>query len=190
MLFTSLLEGIDPHLETTTLHISTIADSWIQISYALLDGERNRALSIIKSRGSKHSNQLRELIFSDTGITLANPYTAGGKVLLGTLRIEKENALHTETSRKRDEIDQKRREVELIMAERDNHLEAAVRDLRNRSEELDGPPRTEETRNTEGTPRKEEGMRDRKLPREPSTPQKPLLAEPASAAVKQRGKSK
>jgi circadian clock protein KaiC len=92
-LFTSLLEGIDPHLETTTLHVSTISDSWIQISYALLDGERNRALSIIKSRGSKHSNQLRELIFSDSGITLADPYTAGGEVLMGTLRMEKENAL-------------------------------------------------------------------------------------------------
>ena len=92
VLFTSLLEGTDPHLETTTLHISTIADSWIQISYSLLDGERNRALSIIKSRGSEHSNQLRELIFSDTGITLADPYTAGGEVLMGTLRMEKETA--------------------------------------------------------------------------------------------------
>ena len=94
VLFTSLLEGIDPHLETTTLHVSTISDSWIQISYALLDGERNRALSIIKSRGTKHSNQLRELIFSDSGITLADPYTAGGEVLMGTLRMEKENAAH------------------------------------------------------------------------------------------------
>jgi circadian clock protein KaiC len=95
VLFTSLLEGIDPHLETTTLHVSTISDSWIQISYALLDGERNRALSIIKSRGSKHSNQLRELIFSDSGITLADPYTAGGEVLMGTLRMEKENTVNT-----------------------------------------------------------------------------------------------
>jgi circadian clock protein KaiC len=94
VLFTSLLEGSDPHLETTTLHVSTISDSWIQISYALLNGERNRALSIIKSRGSEHSNQLRELIFSDSGITLADPYTAGGEVLMGTLRYEKENGMH------------------------------------------------------------------------------------------------
>ncbi|MGA3169550.1 MAG: circadian clock protein KaiC [Chthoniobacteraceae bacterium] len=96
VLFTSLLEGSDPHLETTTLHVSTISDSWIQISYALLDGERNRALSIIKSRGSKHSNQLRELVFSDLGITLTDPYTAGGKVLMGTLRLEKESAMHVD----------------------------------------------------------------------------------------------
>ena len=79
VLFTSLLEGSDPHLETTTLHVSTISDSWIQISYALLDGERNRAVSIIKSRGSKHSNQQRELIFSDTGITLGDSPASGGR---------------------------------------------------------------------------------------------------------------
>ena len=96
VLFTSLLEGSDAHLETTTLHVSTISDSWIQIDYALRDGERNRALSIIKSRGSKHSNQLRELIFSDSGVTLADPYTAGGEVLMGTLRQEKELAVRTD----------------------------------------------------------------------------------------------
>jgi circadian clock protein KaiC len=98
VLFTSLLEGVDPHLETTALHVSTIADSWIQISYELLDGERNRALSIVKSRGSKHSNQLRELIFSETGVTLAEPYTAGGEVLMGTLRMEKEDAVRTNSN--------------------------------------------------------------------------------------------
>ena len=91
VLFTSLLEGVDPHLETTTLHVSTISDSWIQISYALLDGERNRALSVVKSRGSPHSNQLCELIFSAKGVTLADPCTASGKVLRGTLRMEKEH---------------------------------------------------------------------------------------------------
>ena len=77
LLLTSLNEGSDPHQETVALHLSTIADSWMQISYALLDGERNRTFSIIKSRGSKHSNQLRELLFSDSGVTLADPYSAG-----------------------------------------------------------------------------------------------------------------
>ena len=106
VLFTSLIEGIDPHLETTALHVSTLSDSWIQISYELRDGERNRALSIIKSRGSKHSNQMRELIFSDIGITIADPYTAGGGVLMGTLRTEKEteNAMHPKTGIQRSPI--------------------------------------------------------------------------------------
>jgi circadian clock protein KaiC len=103
--FTSLLEGKDAGLETTPLHVSTLADTWIQISYALQGGERNRSLSIIKSRGSKHSNQMRELVFSDNGITLADPYTAGGEVLMGTLRIERENAVGAEHERLSHEIE-------------------------------------------------------------------------------------
>jgi circadian clock protein KaiC len=55
-------------------------------------GERNRGLSIIKSRGTAHSNQVRELILTDAGVTLADIYTAGGEVLMGTLRWEKESA--------------------------------------------------------------------------------------------------
>ncbi|HET6407665.1 MAG TPA: circadian clock protein KaiC, partial [Chthoniobacteraceae bacterium] len=135
-LFTSLLEGTDPHLETTSLHISTISDTWMEISYRLQGGERNRALTIVKSRGSNHSNQQRELIFSDSGITLANPYSGGGEVLMGTMRIEKETAMHAEVERKQGEIEQKRRELEVIMAERDHRLEAAQRELAIRSEEL------------------------------------------------------
>jgi circadian clock protein KaiC len=192
VLFTSLLEGIDPQLETTTLHVSTIADSWIQITYSLHEGERNRALSIIKSRGSKHSNQLRELIFSHTGITLADPYTAGGEVLMGTLRIEKENAMRTETARKRHEIEQKRREVHLIIAERDHHLEAAQRDLRNRSEELDTLTLAEKTSTHESTERQDEVVRKRdgELLQEQSERAKPGNAKPVSTATKKRRKSK
>jgi len=55
-------------------------------------GERNRGLSVIKSRGTAHSNQVRELVLSDAGVTLADAYTAGGEVLMGTLRWEKERA--------------------------------------------------------------------------------------------------
>jgi circadian clock protein KaiC len=55
-------------------------------------GERNRGLSIIKSRGTAHSNQVRELILSDAGVTLTDTYTAAGEVLMGTLRWEKESA--------------------------------------------------------------------------------------------------
>jgi PAS domain-containing protein len=49
-------------------------------------------MSIIKSRGTAHSNQVRELILSDDGRDLADIYTAGGEVLMGTMRWEKESA--------------------------------------------------------------------------------------------------
>ena len=75
-------------------HISTLADTWIHLEYLVQAGERNRGLSVIKSRGTAHSNQVRELVLSDAGVTLADAYTADGKVLMGTLRWEKERAQH------------------------------------------------------------------------------------------------
>lgn len=49
-------------------------------------------MSIIKSRGTALSNQERELILSDAGVTLTDVYTAGDEVLTGPLRWEKESA--------------------------------------------------------------------------------------------------
>jgi len=90
---TSLLDELSGQLEGgTPLQISTMADTWIHLNYLVQAGERNRGLSIIKSRGTSHSNQVRELILSDSGVTLADIYTAGGEVLMGTLRWEKESA--------------------------------------------------------------------------------------------------
>jgi circadian clock protein KaiC len=90
---TSLLNEISGHSETDTpLHISTLADTWIHLSYVVQAGERNRGMSIIKSRGTAHSNQVRELILSNAGVTLADIFTAGGEVLMGTMRWEKESA--------------------------------------------------------------------------------------------------
>ena len=90
---TSLLDELSSKVEGgSPLHISTLADTWIHLSYLDQAGERNRGMSIIKSRGTAHSNQVRELILSDDGVTLADIYTAGGEVLMGTLRWEKESA--------------------------------------------------------------------------------------------------
>ena len=90
---TSLLDEMSGQAEGgSPLQISTLADTWIHLNYLVQAGERNRGLSIIKSRGTAHSNQVRELILSDAGVTLADIYTAGGEVLMGTLRWEKERA--------------------------------------------------------------------------------------------------
>jgi circadian clock protein KaiC len=92
MVVTSLLDEMSGQMGSgTPLQISTLADTWIHLNYLVQAGERNRGMSIIKSRGTAHSNQVRELILSDSGVTLADIYTAGGEVLMGTLRWEKES---------------------------------------------------------------------------------------------------
>lgn len=93
LLCSSLPTEMTNHTEgESSMQISALVDTWIHLSHLVQAGERNRGLSIIKSRGTAHSNQVRELILSDKGVTLADTYTAGGEVLMGTQRWQKENA--------------------------------------------------------------------------------------------------
>ena len=114
-LCTSLVdnEGVD---ETTTTQISTVADTWIHLAYIIQGGERNRTLTIVKSRGMKHSNQVRELLLSNKGITLADVYSAGGAVLVGTSRWEHEARARLEEESRRTERARRRRSAEQAQA--------------------------------------------------------------------------
>ena len=90
---TSLIDEMSSQIESGSgTQVSTLADTWIHLNYLVQAGERNRGISIIKSRGTAHSNQVRELILSNAGVTLADVYSAGGEVLMGTMRSEKESA--------------------------------------------------------------------------------------------------
>ena len=121
LLCTHLLDELSSPAEGgSPMQISTLADTWIHLNYLVQAGERNRGLSVIKSRGTAHSNQVRELILSDAGVTLADTYTAGGEVLMGTLRWEKESAERdadetVEVSRKLKRVRLNAEEAELEM---------------------------------------------------------------------------
>lgn len=121
MVCTSLLDEMSSQAEGgSPLQISTLADTWIHLNYLVQAGERNRGMSIIKSRGTAHSNQVRELILSDAGVTLADIYTAGGEVLMGTLRWEKESAERVanevaEVARKLKRVSLDAQEAELVV---------------------------------------------------------------------------
>ncbi len=107
-ILTALVDSDDPEHEVTLTHVSTIADTWLHLTFVAHGGERNRALTIIKSRGSAHSNQVRELVLSSDGLSLADVYTEGGVVLMGTARLEREAEAATVRSRDAYDIFTKR----------------------------------------------------------------------------------
>ena len=113
---TSLMDGLSTD-EATATGISTIADTWIHLSYVVQDGERNRALTIVKSRGTGHSNQVRELRLSDEGVSLTDVFVAQGKVLMGVARWEWEQQELAGTKRTRDAAELKRLQLHLSQAE-------------------------------------------------------------------------
>jgi circadian clock protein KaiC len=112
IIVTSLLGNPSTVTESSRAQISSIADTWIQLSFSIVGGERNRALTIIKSRGNAHSNQVRELILSSHGLDLTDVYAQGGAVLMGTARMEQELADQAEEDLRRREAQKARREIE------------------------------------------------------------------------------
>jgi circadian clock protein KaiC len=136
MLSTSLVENSESP-ESTEMNVSTIADTWIHLSYKVQVAERNRMLTIVKSRGAGHSRQARELVLSDQGITLSDVYVAGGEVLMGTLRWEKEEALRRERALIRRTMLRKERALALAEATVHGRIELLTRELEQRRAEIE-----------------------------------------------------
>ena len=85
-LFTSLTEG-GSAAERTDLGVSSLMDVWMVVGNLEANGERNRTIQIVKARGMAHSNQIREFIMTDSGITLLDvSRRADGTVAIGSRR--------------------------------------------------------------------------------------------------------
>ncbi len=136
VMITAISEGDDPQSEATELQVSMVADTWIHLSYIVRGGERNRALTIIKSRGTWHSNQVRELVLSEAGPMLADVYIAGGEVLMGTLRWEKETEEKARQTLRRAQFDYKQRELQFAEADTRVRIKALELDLQRQRAEL------------------------------------------------------
>ena len=89
ILFTSLTQG-GTDAELTDVGISSLADSWLKLQNLEAGGERNRGISILKSRGMAHSNQVREFLLTDQGIDLVDTYTGPEGVPAGSARVARE----------------------------------------------------------------------------------------------------
>ena len=61
-------------LEATEVGISSLMDTWILLRDIELAGERNRGIYVLKSRGMKHSNQIREFLLTERGVQLRDVY--------------------------------------------------------------------------------------------------------------------
>jgi circadian clock protein KaiC len=97
-------------LEKTDVEISSIVDTWLFMRDIELDGERNRALYVLKSRGMGHSNQLREFLLTPQGIDLLDVYVGPEGVLTGSSRLSQEAREKAEAMARRYEAERKDRD--------------------------------------------------------------------------------
>ncbi len=123
-IFTNLSSS--KHLEETEMQTSSLIDTWIALRDIESNGERNRGLYVLKSRGMAHSNQIREFILSDRGIELANVYLGADGIFTGSARYAQEEKDKAARLLRQQEIERKQREVERKRAK----LEAEIAALK------------------------------------------------------------
>jgi circadian clock protein KaiC len=123
--------------ESTRSYVSTVCDNWIHLSYVVQGGERNRGLTIIKARGTAHSNQVGELLLSGDGVTIADAFTEDGAVLMGSLRWQKERAAEQALRSARLEADRLEGETVRAIEELERRHTALEAELGGRREDLE-----------------------------------------------------
>jgi circadian clock protein KaiC len=109
-LFTNL--GISSENATTDIQISSLMDVWLLLYNRESNGEHNRELYLLKSRGMAHSNQVREFIMSSEGIKLREAYVGPEGVLTGSARLAQEAKDQAATLVRDQELERHRRELE------------------------------------------------------------------------------
>ncbi len=107
--------------------VSSLVDTVIGLTYKVDAGEITRVVHVLKSRGSRHSNQQHEYIISDKGIDLRKVYVGEGEVLTGIARKLQENKDRAEALRLDWEIQAKELELQNLRRLREQRVEDLTR---------------------------------------------------------------
>src|SRR6478736_437354 len=135
-LFTSLTQG-GHTLQQSEAGMSSLMDAWILLQDFEGNGERNRVLYVLKARGMKHSNQVREFLISDNGIDVVDAYIGASGVLTGSARaaqgaLEKAAVLSSqqEAAQLEREVERKRKALERQISDLRSDYEGEALELR------------------------------------------------------------
>jgi len=136
-LFTALTVPRGNSLELTEEGVSSLVDTWILLRDIEGVGERNRGLSILKSRGMGHSNQIREFVITSEGIELLEVYIGPAGIVTGSARrvyeLEERTqalAMQNELNRKDRELERKRRVLEATISNLRTEFESVEEELK------------------------------------------------------------
>jgi circadian clock protein KaiC len=134
---TSLATVLGHGDETQSVNMSSLVDTWMLLRNFETNGERNRLLFVLKSRGTAHSNQVREFVLTGHGVELVDVYIGAAGVLVGSARLAQEAAERDIEVRQASDLDRHRRELHRTIAEQEVHLAAVQDQIAAEREEID-----------------------------------------------------
>jgi circadian clock protein KaiC len=132
--------------EQTDLGISSLVDTWILLRDIELNGERNRGLYILKSRGMPHSNQIREFLITSEGVALVPVYLGPEGVLTGSSRAQQEARARAAEADRRQELERLQRQLAQKRAAAEAQIAALRADLAAEEAEFGAVLESESTR--------------------------------------------
>src|ERR1700728_3538607 len=106
--------------------MSSLMDTWLSLVQLESNGERNRGIYVLQSRGMNHSNQIREYQLTSHGVKLVDAYLGSGGILTGSARIAQEMVDAASAVRRAQDLERKQRDVQRRRAA----LERKIAELR------------------------------------------------------------
>jgi circadian clock protein KaiC len=143
--FTSL-SSVGDQMNESERSVSSLMDTWISLSDMEANGERNRVLYILKSRGMNHSKQLREYELTDDGIHFIDAYIGSEGVLTGTARLAQEAKERQAGMVRQQNTEKLRRELVRKREATERHIAELHADLAREEDEVDTIINQEEAR--------------------------------------------
>ena len=84
---TAIMTSLIDAGERDTSRVFSMMDTWLSIRSVQTNGEQYRLLSVRKSRGTSHSNEVREFVLSDTGFDLLDVAVGANGAMVGSARL-------------------------------------------------------------------------------------------------------
>ena len=166
------LSGGGKALEATEEGLSSIVDTWLLLRDVESNGERNRLLYILKSRGMAHSNQVREFLITSHGLKLVEAYLGDEGVLTGSARVAQEARNAKDWRMTEDEIARKKLAYEHRRRAAEAQIEALRAGLMAEEEEFMRTVEAEKARLQKISTDREAMSRSRGLASEPTAPKR------------------
>jgi circadian clock protein KaiC len=115
--------------------MSSLMDTWLSLVQLESNGERNRGIYVLKSRGMNHSNQIREYQLTSQGVKLVDAYLGGSGVLTGSARIAQEMADAASIVRRAQDNERKERDIHRKRAALERQIAELRAELESEEEE-------------------------------------------------------
>jgi circadian clock protein KaiC len=126
---TTLITALGDADEKSSDTLSSMVDTWLLLRNVETNGERNRLLFVLKSRGTAHSNQVREFVLTSHGVELVDVYVGAAGVLAGSARLAQQATERNAAAQEAIDLDRRLRELRRSVVEREAHIIAAQDEL-------------------------------------------------------------